>query len=462
MATRAEQNNIFFDANGIARPAAEVGADANSAQKLTEDGTASKPRRQPRAVKIDENRFPHLAAHVALKLPKEPGGRPVSRPFVAPKDAEGTPTRDLSPLEELHNTIALNAASEYDQWKSEQPAASTGGPKTVFVREHPTAIPSPSRTGDRKPSIILREYEQHHRILSDHHAALADVASRDPEMAAVHSEIGGMLKEQGDKIAQARALYSAGSPQVGNEQLLELARKKSLTNIHAMLRHPLMTELHPQGLRPNLDPARVAQAEDEASRLGKETFRRQGKPFKTLNTGERQTAVTADLVAQSKALEKAGVVGSANTAALKAAWKGTARVPKIEQMEPTTVDRLKMDEEGNIVPTQAEEVLPVNIPGTTRPGDARVGSERPAVGRGRGASTRGAGVGGTSAEKPIDPRKRPERLGRGLEGVGGKKRIINISGGSSNLGNPESAIDKVDKETAAKAKRGKKGKKGNK
>jgi hypothetical protein len=114
-------------------------------------------------------------------------------------------------------------------------------------------------------------------------------------------------------------------------------------------------------------------------------------------------------------------------------------------MEPTTVDRLKMDEEGNIVPTQAEELLPVNIPGTNRPGDARL-----------------AGAGGTSAEKPIDPRKRPERLGRGIEGVGGKKRIINISGGSSNLGNPESAIDKVDKETAAKAKRGKKGKKGNK
>jgi len=442
MATRAEQNNIFFDANGIARPAVDVGADANSAQKLPEDGTASKPRRQ---AKIDENIYPHLAAHAKLKLPKEPGGRPVALPHVAPKDAEGNPTRDLSPLEELHNTISSNAAEEYDRWKAEQPAASTGGPKTLFVKEHPTAIPSPSRTGDRKPSIILREYEQHHRILSDHHAALADVASRDPEMAAVHSEIGGMLKEQGDKIAQARALYSAGSPQVGNEQLLELARKKSLTNIHAMLRHPLMTELHPQGLRPNLDPARVAQAEDEASRLGKETFRRQGKPFQTLNTGERQTAVTADLVARSKALEKAGVVGSANTAALKAAWKGTARVPKIEQMEPTTVDRLKMDEEGNIVPTQAEELLPVNIPGTNRPGDARL-----------------AGAGGTSAEKPIDPRKRPERLGRGIEGVGGKKRIINISGGSSNLGNPESAIDKVDKETAAKAKRGKKGKKGNK
>ena len=444
MATNEERNNLFFDASGVARPAAEVASDTNSAQQSPSDGAADKPRR----TKIDPSRFPALAAHRELKLPREPNGRPVAVPHVAPKDAEGNPSRDLTELESLHNTISSKAAEEYDAWKSEQPATSIAGPITPVVREHPTSRPSPSRAGDRKPSAILGEYERQHRILADHHLALQDVASRDPEMAALHSEVGSIIQEQGEKLATARELYSKGHPRVGNEQLLDLAKNKSLTKIHSMLRHPLMTELHPQGMQPNLDPAKSAKVEDEASRLQKETFRREGFPHRTLNTGLRQVPITPDLVARARKAKKSGEVGTANVASLEAGWRGTARIPKVEEMATNTVEGLGLDEQGSITPAQSEQVLPVNIPGTTRAGDARVGSAR---------STKGAGVGGTSIEKPIDPRKRPERLGRGIEGVSGKKKITSISGGST-FPSPESVISNVDRE-AAKNKKGK-GKKG--
>jgi hypothetical protein len=439
MATREEQNNIFFDANGIARPAAEVGADANSAQQLPASSGGPIVRR---AARIDPAKYPNLVKHRKLKLPKDSSGRPIETPHVAStvKDEEGNviDTRDISAAQKVENDLSAKAATEHDKWKAEQPqTAAKPAPKPLFVRQRSANLPAPSRAGDMRPRAILSNYRTQHSILKAHHATLAGAAALHPITAEIHSEIGKDLDAQEAKINAAEFEYSKGRPQFGNEHLLDLANEKSLSTIHSALRDPLMVDAHPE-----FKPPRVGDIENfeaQAGRLKSETPRRQGKSWGWVNTGHRLQKITPELMGHIRAFVKAGEFGTANSYRFEKAFQGTFRTPKSERVD-----------------------LPINPAGTVRPGDARVGSERPAVGRGRGASTRGAGVGGTYVEEPVDPRQRPAPLGVGIEGVTAKKGSRNISQANKNLGNPESAIDTVDAERAAKSQKGKKGKKGKK
>jgi len=418
MATNEERNSIFFDASGVARPAAEVAADANSAQQAPVDGAAAKPRRQ---LRVDKKKYPNLAAHFAANRLTEPGGRPVSTPIVVPKDEEGNPVRDLSAGDIAANESAAKAAAEYDEWKKEQASAPSVSVATdenknqIIVPQRQANIPAPSREGDMPPRDLLTKYLEASQSLLAHHASLAGAAQEEAEAAKkngeisqaaiLHKQLGDHLNAQHAILTEANTAFKQRRPQYGNKMVQVLAKNKTLSDAAEALHHPIMRLLTPDYSGPSVSHSTTLALEDQANRLTPETPREEGKSFSYVDTntigrknGRKQPITPEEM---TKIVNGHKRFGGRGIQTFIRAWKGTPRTPKWIRKQQAGV--------------------PEQIPGVQPNGES--------IMRGMGMT------GGVEA----DPRAPKESGG---VGEGGTSRVQSISQGST-FPSPESALDSV-------------------
>lgn len=297
----------------------------------------------------------HLEAFYS-KFPRQRGSRP-SEPHIGFNAYEEQSVK-LTPEQEADNDLARKAAVEFDSIKKNQEAqapstAPTGGAKirVVPIKVTPTFVGLPKRPADApKFSEVMQKLNEHLQTLKAYHAGISSHVEKFPIAKQIHSNVQGGLDEVQDQLKDAQDLYAKRQSQLGNEIVHDLAKSKTLSQIHSALVHPDVRAAVLHGSR-NTEDAIPALPDGEDIRkwegIGSvkyegDTPRREGKPYSKMKVGQGKTKMyipgqgnvdvsyiepTEELERKARELEAQGVIGSAETEKLIRARKGTQPLP---------------------------------------------------------------------------------------------------------------------------------------